>query len=163
MPSASTAVTRSPSPIQPSAAAKIGVEVEITAVRRAPISTYARNVHRSPRVMPTRPDSVSQPHCAAVASVGSARPRSSQPAIASQPNAATTRIRLSDSEPMRRAAASKVSDDAVQQVAVPRAASSPPSAPTTIAAAQGGRWSHRSRLLPGFIVRRGGDRDPSPP
>ena len=53
---ASSAVTRSPSVSHASAAVKIGVTVDTTMVRRAPNSTYARNVHRSPRTMPTTPE-----------------------------------------------------------------------------------------------------------
>jgi len=125
MPSQFHPVSSSPSTTQPSRAVSGGDSEKISVPSRGPIRTHARNRHRSQKKNPARPDRLIHSHVSADASLGTGRPRTSQPYIASSPHAITRRIRLTAIEPTRRPAASKLRALIVQQKAVPNAANSP--------------------------------------
>jgi hypothetical protein len=125
MPRRSSAFRCSPRNANPKIAVKGGTNAMSSMESREPITTNARNRHRSPNVKPTRPEAESQSQLRIEASVGNGRPRVTRQNADRRTNARHNLMRFTASEPTRTLADSNASAVTVQKQAVASAAISP--------------------------------------
>jgi hypothetical protein len=122
MPATASRGRVSPRNTQPRSAASSGTSDIIRVQMRGPRISSDLIRQKSPKTKPARPDADSRIQVCDEEAAGQGLPLAHQTAGIRKTSARTRRIRLSDSEPMRRPAFSKISAVNAQQPAAPRAA-----------------------------------------